>query len=230
MPCLITYTYREQKYTVPSIGIWEYIRRALAVDPNRSNGVPMNLYYRNPPPGATIQEAYEDPVTAPAGAIADNAYFKRDTRRNYPRLSVINQGDVVGLLSFSSRASPSLRIGDASTKQLEQVQQGGKAAGISAFLKRNRKSSASILGPDGLPPFPSRQGTLAPGGGNIYRMNTGRTEGYPGEYVLKSAALGGSLINSCQLSLPHIHLGTTPDYLISLIHMYIFCKACTKWR
>lgn len=185
MPCQITYS--KQKYTVQSVGLWEYIRRALAVDPNRSNGVPMNLQYRNPPPGAVISEAYEDPVTAPAGDIADNAYYKRDTRRNYPRTSVLKQADVVGLLSFGSKASPrssSLRIGDAGVKQLVQIKQAGEAKGISAFLEGNSKSSASILGPDGLPPFPSGQGRLTPNGGRMYLMNMGRTEGYPGEYVL----------------------------------------------
>lgn len=179
--------YSKQKYTVQSIGFWEYIRRMLAVDQNRSNGVPLNLRYRNPPPGAIIPEAYEDPVTAPAGDIADNAYYKRDTRRNYPRLSVVKQADVVGLLSFGSKANPrssTLRIGDAGTKQLVQARQEGEAKGISAFLERNSEGRASILGPDGLPPFPSGQGRLAPGGGRMYLMNLGRTEGYPGEYVL----------------------------------------------
>lgn len=182
-------TYSRQKYTVQSIGLWEYIRRALAVDPNRSNGVPMNLHYRNPPPGAIIPEAYEDPVTAPAGDLADNAYHKRDTRRNYPRLSVVKQADVVGLLSFGSKLSPrssSPRTGEAGTKQIEQVKQAGEAKGISAFLGRYRKSSVSILGPDGLPPFPSGQDRLTPGGGRMYRMNMGKTEGYPEEYVLHS--------------------------------------------
>lgn len=178
----------KQKYTVQSIGLWEYIRRFLAVDPNRSNGVPLNLRYRNPPPGAIIPEAYEDPVTTPAGDIADNPYYKRDTRRSYPRLSVVKQADVVGLLSFGSKASPrssTLRIGNAGTKQLVQAKQEGEAKGISAFLERNSESvSASILGPDGIPPFPSSgPGRLAPGGRKTYLMNLGRTEGYPEEYV-----------------------------------------------
>lgn len=159
----------------------------LAVDQNRSNGVPLNLRYRNPPPGAIIPEAYEDPVTTPAGDIADNAYYKRDMRRNYPRLSVVKQADVVGLLQFGSKASPtssSLSKGDAGTKELVQTKQAGEARGISAFLELNIKGRASILGPDGLPPFPSGQGRLTPGGGRMYPMNLDRTEGFPGEYVL----------------------------------------------
>lgn len=151
--------------------------------------MPLNLHYRNPPPGAIISEAYEDPVTTPAGDIADNPYYKRDTRRSYPRLSVVKQADVVGLLSFGSKANPrnsTLRIGDAGTKQLVQAKQEGEAKGISAFLERNSEGvSASILGRDRLPPFPSSgQGRLAPGGGRgMYLINSGRTEGYPEEYV-----------------------------------------------
>lgn len=183
--CLIAYS--KQKFTVQSIGVWEYIRRTLAVDPNRSNGVPMNLRYRNPPPGAIIPEAYEDPVTAPAGDIADNAYYKRDMRRNYPRLSMVKQADVVWLLSFGRKASPrgsSLRIGAAGTEQSVQAKQTAEVKGVSTFLDCNRKSSASILGPDGLPPFPGGQDRLTPSGGRLCHMNMGRTEGYPGEYVI----------------------------------------------
>jgi hypothetical protein len=69
-----------KKYTIQSTGIWERIRRALAVDPNRSNGVPLNPQYRNPPPGVPSSEQYgeyEDPVTVPAGDLAENYYFNR---------------------------------------------------------------------------------------------------------------------------------------------------------
>lgn len=185
MPYQITYS--KQKYTIQSIGLWDYVRRMLAVDQNRSNGVPLNLRYRNPPPGAIIPEAYEDPVTSPAGDIADNAYYKRDMRRSYSRLSVVKQADVVGLLSFGSKASPmssGLRIEDAATKKIVQAKHAGEAKDISAFLERNKKGPASILGPDGLPPLPSGQGRLTPEGGRMYLMNLRRTEGYPGEYVL----------------------------------------------
>ena len=180
----ISSTNTNQKYTVQSHGVWERIRRALAVDPNRSTGVPLNPQYRNPPPGANPPEAYDDPVTVPSGDIAENAYYKRDIRRSYPRLSVVNQADVVGLLSVGSKSSPkegSLQIGDAGIKQLVQVKREGEDKGLAAYFMKEKNSAASIFGAGGLPPFPSGMGRTSPAGGRKYVMDADRHEGYPEE-------------------------------------------------
>ena len=174
-----------QKYTVQSTGVWERIRRALAVDPNRSTGVPLNPQYRNPPPGSNPPETYDDPVTLPAGDIADNAYYKRDIRRNYPRLSVVKQADIVGLLSVESKANPKdsvLQIGGAGAKQLMLVKQEGEERGLAALFERNKESTVSLFGQDGLPPFPSGMSRESPKGGKNYVMDADRTEGFPEEY------------------------------------------------
>lgn len=173
-----------QKYTVQSTGIWERIRRALAIDPDRSNGIPLNPQYRNPPPGANPPEAYDDPVTVPAGDIAENTYYKRDMRRSYPRLSVVKQSDVVALLSVGSKASPKddvLRIGDAGSKQLVQLQQDGEEKGLASLFEREKKTSVSIFGPNGLPPFPSGMSRASQEGGRKYVMDADREEGFPEE-------------------------------------------------
>ena len=167
-----------------STGVWERIRRALAVDPNRSSGVPLNPQYRNPPPGANPPEAYDDPVTIPAGDIADNAYYKRDIRRNYPRLSVVKQADVVGLLSLGSKASPKdnvLQIGDAGAKQLVQVKQEGEENGLSTLFAKDAKTTTSLFGPGGLPPFPTGMSMKSSEGQRKYAMDSKREEGYPEE-------------------------------------------------
>ncbi|RYC63499.1 NADH dehydrogenase/NADH:ubiquinone reductase (H(+)-translocating) [Xylaria longipes] len=78
-----------QKQTLESTGIWALVRRVFAVDPNRSSGVPLNPFFRNPTPGALDPLTYDDPVTLPAGDIADNPYWKRDARRSYPKLSFV---------------------------------------------------------------------------------------------------------------------------------------------
>ncbi|KAL8662500.1 MAG: hypothetical protein Q9202_004645 [Teloschistes flavicans] len=174
----------EKKYTVRSTGIWDRIRRALAIDPNRSSGVPLNPQYRNPPPGANPPQAYDDPVTVPAGDIAENAYFRRDIRRSYPRPSVVKQADVVGLLSVGSKAKPKedvLQIGDAGAEQLVQVQRAGEDKGLSAFFEKEKTSVASILGPTGLPPFPTGASLASPEGGRKYIMDVDRENGYPEE-------------------------------------------------
>lgn len=178
----------KQKYTVQSTGVWERIRRVLAVDPNRSNGVPLNSQFRNPPPGANPPGAYDDPVSVPAGDIADNAYYKRDTRRKYPRLSVVKQADVVGLLSVGSKANPKddvLQIGDAGVKQLVQVKQEGEGKGLAVFFEKNKESTKSIFGRDGLPPFPSGMNRSSSNGGRKYAMDADRAEGFPEEYALE---------------------------------------------
>ena len=144
----------------------------------------MNVQYRNPPPGAIPPQDYDDPVTLPAGDIAENAYYKRDVRRNYPRLSVVNQADVVGLLSVGSRANPKegvLQIGDAGTKQLVQVKQDGEERGLAAFFEKDKKAVTGIFGPDGLPPFPGGMNRVSPKGGKGYVMDVDREEGYPEE-------------------------------------------------
>lgn len=146
----------------------------------------MNPQYRNPPPGANPPEAYDDPVTVPSGDIAENAYYKRDIRRSYPRLSVVKQADVVGLLSVGSKADSKddiLLVGDAGAKQLVQVREDGEQKGLAAFFEGKKNSTASIFGPDGLPPFPSGMSRTSPVGGRKYVMDADREQGYPEEYV-----------------------------------------------
>jgi hypothetical protein len=153
----------QQKYTVQSYGIWERLRRLLAVDPTRSNGVPLNPQYRNPTPGAQDPLTYDDPVTLPAGDIADNAYWKRDARRSYPRLSVFKQSDVVSLLSVGSAAAPKKElIGEAGTQALVAAKAEGET-GLAKFFEKEKGAAKSVLGANGLPPLPSGA-SMIPGG------------------------------------------------------------------
>lgn len=167
----------------------------------------MNPQYRNPPPGANPPEAYDDPVTVPSGDIAENAYYKRDIRRNYPRLSVVKQADVVGLLSVGSKADPkddTLLIGDAGSKQLIQVREDGEQKGLAAFFEGKKNITASIFGPDGLPPLPSGMSRASLVGGRKYVMDADREQGYPEEYVPTAPCIFLSASNArVQISLPH---------------------------
>ena len=173
-----------QKYTLQSNGVWERIRALFAVDANRSNGIPLNPQYRNPPPGANPPEAYDDPVTVPAGDIAQNQYFNRDSRRAYPRLSVVKQADVVGLLTVGSKAKPNeeaLQIGDAGTKQLADLKTVGEDTGLAAFFAQKKEAGVSVLGPGGLPPLPGGLYREANDGIKKYTLDVDRTEGFPPE-------------------------------------------------
>ena len=152
---------RTQKQTLQSTGIWERIRSAFAIDANRSNGVPLNPYFRNPTPGGLDPTTYDDPVTLPAGDIADNPYWRRDARRAYPRQSTLAQADVVGLLAVGSAANPTKElIGEAGAKELVAIKEQGEQGGLALYFQKGEGAAAATgglkaLGKDGMPPLPS---------------------------------------------------------------------------
>ncbi|KAK4138909.1 21 kDa subunit of NADH dehydrogenase [Trichocladium antarcticum] len=176
------------KYTVQSTGIWERIRRATALDPNRSNGVPLNPYNRSPAPGSNPALEYDDPVTVPAGDIADNPYWKRDHRRNYPRLSVVGQAQHVALLTVGSAAAPRVElVGEAGTKALVAAEESGKAGGVAAYLEESGVEAAKrvleLTG--GLPPLPSGE-CLASGEWDVHRYGIREEQSYSEDYPCRS--------------------------------------------
>ena len=146
-----------QKYTVQPTGIWARINNFLAVDPKRSTGIPMNPQFRNPTPGGNDPLLYDEPVTVPAADLAENAYWKRDTRRAYPRPSIVSQPDVVALLTVGSAGQPKedvTLIGDAGSKQLVAAQEEGQK-GLSAHFQRDKNAWKGVLKADGMPPLPA---------------------------------------------------------------------------
>lgn len=108
-------------------------------------------HYRNPVPGALDPKDYDEPVTLPAGDIADNPYWRRDVRRSYPKSSTLTQGDVVGLLTMGSAAAPSAKLlaGEEGTKQLVAVRQEGEQ-GLAVFFQKEK--GTTVLGEGGMPP------------------------------------------------------------------------------
>lgn len=146
-----------QKYTVQPQGLWARINNFFAIDSKRSTGIPLNPQFRNPPPGANDPNTYDDPVTLPAADLAENPYWKRDVRRRYPRLSVVKQADVVGLLSVGSQADPkegAPPAGEAGARQMVSVREEGER-GLAAFFEKEKDVQSRILGPSGLPPMPT---------------------------------------------------------------------------
>ncbi|KAB8076316.1 hypothetical protein BDV29DRAFT_170320 [Aspergillus leporis] len=172
-----------KKYTLQSTGIWERLRRLLSIDPNRSTGVPLNSQFRLPTPGSLPPLSYDDPVTLPAGDIADNPYWKRDVRRSYPRLSTVNQADAVGLLSVGSQAAPKdnvLQIGEAGEKQLVSVKQQGEERGLAGLFEKDKKGIQGVLNTNGLPPKPCNLNSSA----SKYQLD--HDHGYPDVYPCRT--------------------------------------------
>ncbi|KAE8348337.1 hypothetical protein BDV28DRAFT_143741 [Aspergillus coremiiformis] len=172
-----------KKYTLQSTGIWERLRHLLSIDPNRSTGVPLNSQYRLPMPGDLPPLSYDDPVTIPAGDIADNPYWKRDVRRCYPRLSTVGQADAVSLLTVGSQAAPNhdvLKIGEAGVKQLVSVKQQGGERGLAGLFDKDRKSIQGVLNLNGLPPKPCNLNPLT----SKYQLD--HDHGYPDVYPCRT--------------------------------------------
>lgn len=142
--------------------------------------MPLNSQYRLPTPGSLPPLSYDDPVTVPAGDIADNPYWKRDVRRSYPRLSTVNQADAVGLLSVGSQAAPKddvLQVGEAGEKQLASVKHQGEERGLAGLFEKDIKGIKGVLGVNGLPPTPCNLNSSA----SKYQL--GDDHGYPDVYV-----------------------------------------------
>ncbi|KAI1662581.1 21 kDa subunit of NADH dehydrogenase [Daldinia decipiens] len=175
-----------QKQTLQSTGIWERIRRAFAVDPNRSNGIPLNPHYRNPTPGGQDPLNYDDPVTIPAGDIADNPYWKRDARRAYPKLSFVTQGDAVALLTVGSAAAPKQElIGEAGQKQLVAAQEDGRTGGLAAYFEKSKDAARQTLFVGGLPPLPSGEKKQGDGSWKVHDYALDENS-YPESYPCRS--------------------------------------------
>ncbi len=145
--------------------------------------MPLNPYNRVPAPGSNDPLQYDDPVTIPAGDIADNPYWKRDARRNYPRLSVVGQAQQVALLTVGSAAQPRVDlIGEAGDKALVAAEEAGKEGGVAVYLENNGVEAAKrvleLTG--GLPPLPSGQ-SLASGEWNVHKYGLDSEQSYSEE-------------------------------------------------
>ena len=178
------------------------------MDPNRSSGVPLNSQFRLPTPGSLPPLSYDDPVTVPAGDLADNPYWKRDVRRNYPQLSTIRQADAVGLLTVGSQKAPKddvLQIGEAGEKQLVSVKEQGEERGLAALFEKDQKSIQGVLGTNGLPPTPCNINSAPQPSQSKYEIT--RDQSYPDEYASPPQCLDFAQADTyIQVPLPHFRL------------------------
>jgi hypothetical protein len=152
--------------------------------------------------------AYDDPVTVPAGDIADNPYWKRDVRRSYAQLSTVRQADAVSLLTVGSQAAPKddvLKIGQAGEQQLVAVKEQGEQGGLAALFEQDKKSIQGVLGANGLPPNPCNINTVSKTSQSKYQLDG--ENGYPEKYAYPIHHSIDPQTNNCkQIYLPHLCL------------------------
>ncbi|KAG0254046.1 hypothetical protein DFQ27_007081 [Actinomortierella ambigua] len=120
---------------------WNTVRKALAVNPKVTTGMPEASQYRIPAPGGQPKtHVPNDPL---ANDIAQNPYYGRDFRRNYPRLAVYSQQEVAGLLV----ANPALAIesGEAA------IAKAGEDVALTEVLK---SAKGQLYTASNLPPTP----------------------------------------------------------------------------
>ncbi|CAG8444578.1 12846_t:CDS:2 [Acaulospora morrowiae] len=96
---------------------YEKIRQLLTVNPETNTGVPLTGIYRTPAPGSQPRD-YVRPLTKHSD-LAQNYYFNRDARRNYPRLAVYTQQDVAGLITASHLKS--ITAGEQESSESTQI-------------------------------------------------------------------------------------------------------------
>lgn len=133
----------------------------MVVNPLISSGLPLPDKNRYPPPGSR-PERYATPATA-ASDVAFNQYYKRDTRRAYPKTSVVTQAELSALLL----SAPALKqIGEAKEGET-QVVTAENAPALTAVIEQLPGGRSFVGGgietaaKEGLPPTPP--GSL-PGG------------------------------------------------------------------
>jgi hypothetical protein len=127
---------------------------------------------------------YDDPVTVPAADIAGNPYWKRDARRNYPRLSVVGQAEQVALLTVGSAAKPRVElIGEAGSKALVAAEDEGKQIGLAAYFEKTGGPQIAklVLDQNGLPPLPSGQSLDNSGNWEVKKYSLEGEQSYPEE-------------------------------------------------
>ena len=130
---------------------------------------------------ASRPEEYIEPLTAPAADLAENPYWKRDTRRDYPRTLVYSQPYIAGLLSYGNAAAPRIAAGDTGTKALAEVTSGKLE--LTSVLESTDVGKLVLQRNGGLPPLP---GTGRGRTSWRFRLNEEGAQGYDQEYPVRS--------------------------------------------
>jgi hypothetical protein len=130
---------------------------------------------------ASRPEQYIEPYTSPAADLAENPYWKRDTRRDYPRTLVYSQSYIAGLLSYGSVASPRIAAGEAGTKALAEVKSGQLE--LTTVLASSEVGKQVLARNGGFPPLP---GTGKGRDQWRFKLNEEASQAFGKEYPVRS--------------------------------------------
>ncbi|KAJ2781026.1 hypothetical protein H4R18_003120 [Coemansia javaensis] len=150
---------------------WQAVGRRVWLRDYKDSMIPRTTF-RTPAPAS--QPPYQSPVTA-ASAIANNPYYKRDVRRNYPRTEVYTQADVGSLLLLAH-----------GPKDTPQQLEGGTAPDAAAKDVATRDAAAKdvveALEKLGQPLYSAACMPPVPGAPYRYKLSPEQHVEGPGEY------------------------------------------------
>ncbi|CAO3649860.1 unnamed protein product [Mucor hiemalis] len=120
---------------------WSWVKKYFSVNPLSTDGMPVVGKFRTPAVGSR-PEKYVYPKSE-ASAVHNNPYFKRDTRRNFPRLAVYTQSDVAALLEGGA-VNPSLAAEASADKAVAAA---AEVKPLVQVLNTNKLYTTSKLAP-----------------------------------------------------------------------------------
>ncbi|CUA74440.1 hypothetical protein RSOLAG22IIIB_05549 [Rhizoctonia solani] len=138
------------KYHLAPKGFWKKFRDAVVVNPEISSGIPLVTANRWPQP-ASRPEIYSTPATK-ASDPAQNPYWKRDARRQYPQLSVVTQTHLSQVLLGAPAAEAVAAPADDKASVPAQTSPPGPVELTEAIAKV--ASSSKAFSTTNLPPSP----------------------------------------------------------------------------
>ncbi|GAA6004339.1 uncharacterized protein JCM10292_001432 [Rhodotorula paludigena] len=128
--------------------LWRKIRRAVVVNPDSSTGNPLPRANRQPEP-ASRPEKFTVP-SSKASDIAQNPYYARDFRRNYPKTEVVTQGELAKLLIAQGGFEALPPVTAAEGEQTTAITADSPAPSLAALYS----SSTAVAGSSFRPPTP----------------------------------------------------------------------------
>ncbi|KAJ1968430.1 hypothetical protein IWQ62_001254 [Dispira parvispora] len=140
-------------------GFWQSVKKYLVVNAD----VPSSMFnpgtYRKPSPGS--QPKYIPKVTEQSD-ISNNYYYQRDVRRNYPRVAMFNQADVVAMLTMPEKPALDAPIqekvqqADKGDSKTQEVTATSKSANLPSLPEAVRSLEKPMFSESQLPPLPGK--------------------------------------------------------------------------